>query len=124
MNFNPFSLTSTEARAGRILMKLNLPVFCSGFTYLCIAIAETYKDPSIADYVTKSLAPRVAKICNRGAASVHRAMVRAVEHPAQQPNPEMKKLYLGSADVKVDILVLVRKVAEFLHLEDEGKVIQ
>lgn len=118
ITYNPFSLTDLEARAGRILISLEVSMLCVGFEYMCVAIAEAYRDPSVAEYVTKTLVPRVAKLCGQNTSCVHRAMIRAVDYINQFPNKQAKKMYLGSENVRADILNVVNGVAKYLKSED------
>jgi len=122
--YNPFAPRSIEARISEILIKLEFSMICSGFDYLCMAIAETYNDPSAAEYVTKTLVPRVAKRCGKDAASVHRAMARSIDQMERIKNPKTMRIYLGSEDAPINILSIVKGVANFMQLEDKGEVIR
>ena len=116
--FNPFSPTELEARAGRILVQLEISMVSTGYIYLCVAIAEAYKDPSVTEYVTKTLVPRVAKRCNQKPACVHRSMTRAIDYMRKYPNKRAKLKYLGNENAPADLLGVVTGVANYLRNED------
>ena len=68
------------ARIGKILMYLSIYPSEKGFEYLRCAIILTYHTPEITEYVTKTLYPRVAKLCRCDcAANVGRSCRRSIE---------------------------------------------
>jgi len=119
--YNPFSPTEPEGRAGRILIELNVPMLNDGFTYLCTAIAETYNDPDVAMYVTKTMTPRVAKRFGTKPDIVHRSIARALVIMRKHPNKDAKKRYLGSENAETDVISIVRGIAQYLHKQDAAK---
>ncbi len=68
------------ARIGRILMNLAIYPSEKGFEYLRCAIVLTYHSPDITEYVTKTLYPRIARLCKSDCpANVGRSCRRSIE---------------------------------------------
>ena len=68
------------ASVGKILMYLSIYPSEKGFEYLRCAIILTYHSPEITEYVTKTLYPRVAKLCRCDCpANVGRSCRRSIE---------------------------------------------
>ncbi len=70
-----------EETAVRVLIDLGFPTDLRGYEYLRCAIIETYYSPDLSAYVTKSLFPRVARLCGHvPVSSVSRGCRHAIEH--------------------------------------------
>ncbi len=63
-----------------ILIYLGIPVSCKGYDYLRCSIILAYHSPDITEYITKTLYPKVARLCHASdAAGVERNCRHAVE---------------------------------------------
>ncbi len=70
-----------------ILMRLGVPVSCKGYEYLRCAVILAYHTPEITVYATKTLYPRVARLCLAAdAGSVERNCRHAVERVFTEEN--------------------------------------
>lgn len=70
-----------ESEAAKILLNYGFPVELRGYEYMRCAVALTYQSPELAEYVTKSLFPKVARLCpNASASSVARGCRHAIEY--------------------------------------------
>lgn len=67
--------------AAKTLIALGFPADHKGYEYIRCAIVEVSCDPELTGYVTKTLYPRVARICGEPTASnVSRACRRAIAY--------------------------------------------
>lgn len=76
-----------EAKAAKILLEYGFPVELRGYEYLRCAVALTYRSPELTEYVTKTLFPKVARLCgNASASSVARGCRHAIEYAFDRGN--------------------------------------
>ena len=70
-----------EARAAKILLEYGFPAELRGYEYLRCAVALAYRSPELTEYVTKTLFPKVARMCpHASASSVARGCRHAIEY--------------------------------------------
>ncbi len=70
-----------DESTARILIHLGFPTDLRGYEYLRCAVIEAYYSPALTTYVTKSLFPRVARLCGRvPVSSVSRGCRHAIEY--------------------------------------------
>ncbi len=104
-----------------ILMRLGIPASCKGYEYLRCAVILAYHTPEITVYATKTLYPRVARLCRApDAASVERNCRHAVERVFTEEN---RGILLGMfgvdiADRHPTCAGLISAIAEYLRERD------
>lgn len=76
-----------ESQAAKVLLEYGFPVELRGYEYLRCAVALTYRSPELAEYVTKTLFPKVARLCaNTSVSSVARGCRHAIEYAFDRGN--------------------------------------
>ena len=99
-------------RASKILIHMGIPPCSKGYEYLRRAIIETYHSPDATEYITKSLYPRVARICRASSVTgIGRSCQRAIECAYQ--NSDVRKYFGG--DKPPSCAQFISAVANHLH---------
>ncbi len=86
MNTLDFSEKSAASRnvdvlVTKSLLELGVPVHSSGYEHLRCAILLTYEEPEITEMITKTLFPKVRRLCNScSVAGVERSCRHAIRY--------------------------------------------
>lgn len=84
-----------ELRVTEILHEIGVPANLKGYRYLREAIMMVAQDPSLIDYVTRELYPRVAEKFDSTASKVERGMRHAIESAWSRGDLDTLKKYFG-----------------------------
>lgn len=104
-----------EESTARILIRLGFPADLKGYEYLRCAVIEAYYAPELTAYITKSLFPRVARLCGHvPVSSVSRGCRRAIEH-ATDFGSLNDFLDLPITDTYPPSALVIGEIAKHLH---------
>lgn len=118
-NASSSNLSTVDRRAKRILISLGISSISIGCDFIRVAIKETYLDPQITEYISKTLYPRVTRLCGtRKISTVQRDMLRAIEKPHSPADLAAAEQYLGSGENVWSVKGIVDGIAHYLRRED------
>ncbi len=107
-----------DIRTTRILMNLGVSVSSKGFEYLRCGIIEAYYDSEITDMITKTLYPKVARLCKaESIAAVERTCRRAVTNSLKMAQPQVWRKYFGVEPYRMSCAQFISAIANYLHAE-------
>ncbi len=110
-----------DIRTTDMLLKLGIPASSQGYCYLRSAIILAYHDPEATEYITKTLYPKVARLCHAcSVESVERNCRRAIDR-ALVCHTEALTEYLGKTESfrRPTCAEFILTIARYLHSEDE-----
>ena len=111
-----------EERTARILIRLGFPTDLKGYEYLRCAIIESYYSPELANYVTKSLFVRVARLCGHvSVPSVSRGCRHAIEHACDFGTLKSFLDY-SSVNKYPPSSLVIGKIARHLHSFEQKQI--
>ena len=112
-----------ELRATQVLMDFGVPASVKGYEYLRHCIIETYYDTDITLCITKTLYPRVARLC--GATDdtvVARTCRRAVTDAIKRASASVARKYFGVEPYRISCGQFFTAIANYLHTEYDGEI--
>lgn len=112
-----------EVRATQVLIDFGVPASVKGYEYLRRCIIETYYDTDITLCITKTLYPRVARLC--GAADetvVARTCRRAVTDALKRSPSAVTRKYFGVEPYRMSCGQFFTAIANYLHTEYDGEI--
>ncbi len=108
-----------KENTAKALISLGFPADLRGYEYLRCAVIEAYHSPELTAYVTKSLFPRVARLCGRvPITSVSRGCRHAIEHAADFGllNDFLERT---ESDAYPPSALVISEIARYLHSSEE-----
>lgn len=110
-----------DIRITRILLSLGVPVSSKGFDYMRRCIIEAYYDKEITSLITKTLYPKVARLCKaENAGAVERTCRRMVTNALKRAEPDVWRRYFGVEPYKMNCAQFVSAIANYLRTEYEN----
>ncbi len=107
--------TQLEGRAAKILLEYGFPAELRGYEYLRCAVALTYRSPELTEYVTKTLFPKVARLCgNTSISSVARGCRHAIEYAFDHGSLD-NLLFTDRMDAYPSSALVISALAKCIH---------
>lgn len=111
-----------DIRITRILLSLGVPVSSKGFDYMRRCIIEAYYDREITVFITKTLYPRVARLCKaENAGAVERTCRRMVTAALKRTDPAQWCRYFGVEPYKMNCAQFISAIANYIRTEYEDE---
>lgn len=113
-----------DIRTTRILISLGVHVNSKGYNYMRRCIIETYYDGTVTASITKTLYPRVARLCGaEGEDVVARTCRRCVTNVLKKAPPSEWRKYFGIEPYRMSCGQFFSAIANYLHTECDGVLI-
>ena len=109
-----------------ILLRFGISASSCGYEYIRCAIILAYHDPEITEYATKTLYPKVARLCHAvSSASVERNCRRAVERAISVNTQALTEIFGNiTSDNRPTCANFILTVANHLHTLDYISIVK
>ncbi|MBQ2766063.1 MAG: sporulation initiation factor Spo0A C-terminal domain-containing protein [Clostridia bacterium] len=109
-------------RTTKMLLNLGIPASSQGYCYLRSAIMLAYYDPEATEYITKTLYPKVARICRAcSVESVARNCRRAIDRAFVNRTETLSECFGETENYsRPTCAEFILTIAEHLHCEERS----
>ena len=106
---------SLEIMTSKTLIHLGFPTYLKGYEYMRRAVIEAYHSPELTTYITKTLFPRVSRLCGHvSVSSVSRGCRHAIEY-ASDFGLLRDFLHTPNTDAYPSSALVISSIAKHLH---------